>query len=425
MLIAQITDIHLGFEKDDPGEMNRLRLDQTVKYLAGLDPRPAFLLCTGDLTDRGDKASYERLREALAPLPFPYFLAAGNHDLRGPMLEVFPETETSGGFVQYVIDEHPLRIVVIDTLEENRHAGAFGPERARWLDARLAEQPDRPTLLVLHHPPVVTGIDWMTLAPEETWAPRLTAVVSRHPQLVGAIAGHVHRPIVAPWAGTILRVCPSCAPQVTLDLKPMDLDHPDGRPLIQEEPPAFALHMWDGQALVTHFGRVEEPQTLLRFDSGFQPVLRHFAEERETEPKYPHVGGEPSAHRPAIGAALFGFKGRLPQRDFWLWTAALALVGGAITLAGQAFSPALAEPRFTIPLLGDLPVTGAAVLAFVLLLWPALAVMVKRSHDRGRSGWWLLLLAVPVVGLVFWLIDLGFLEGSEHANRYGLSPKEA
>ena len=287
MLIAQITDIHLGFEANNPGELNRVRLDETVRLLSRIEPRPDLLLCTGDLTDRGDMDAYRRLREALTPLPFPYFLAVGNHDLRAPLMSVFPETGNSGGFIQYVLDDWPLRIVVIDTVEEGRHAGAFGLERARWLTARLDEAPDKPTLLVLHHPPTITGIDWMSLGAEESWAPRLTEIVTRHNQVVATIAGHVHRPIVAPWAGTSLRVCSSCAPQVTLELKALDLDHPDGRPLIQREPPAYALHLWTPAGLITHFGRVETSETLLRFDAGFQPVLRHFAEERGREPAYP------------------------------------------------------------------------------------------------------------------------------------------
>ena len=425
MLIAQITDIHLGFERDDPHEMNRQRLDQAVKYLSAMNPRPDLLLCTGDLTDRGDRVSYERLREALAPLPFPYFLAVGNHDLRGPLLEVFPETRSSGGFIQYVIDEHPLRIVVIDSLEENRHAGAFGPERARWLDATLAEQPERPTLIVLHHPPVATGIDWMTLVPEETWAPRLTAIVARHKQVVGAIAGHVHRPIVAPWAGTTLRVCPSCAPQVTLDLRPMDLDHPDERALIQEEPPAYALHMWTPDGLITHYGRVEEPQTLLRFDSGFQPVLRHFAEEREQEPKYPRMGTQTRSVASRISEALFSFKGRLRRRDFWLASLGLAVVGEALSSLARIVLPGdLDGFTYSISGLGGVGVGRGSLVAGLILLWPSLAVMIKREHDHGRSGWWLLFLLVPFVGFLYWLIDLGILDGTKVANRFGLSPKD-
>lgn len=73
MLIAQVTDIHLGFEPDSPGEFNRQRLDRVLEQLARMEPRPDLLLATGDLIDRGDRPSYERLREAFSIMPFPVY----------------------------------------------------------------------------------------------------------------------------------------------------------------------------------------------------------------------------------------------------------------------------------------------------------------------------------------------------------------
>jgi hypothetical protein len=314
MIIAQITDLHLGFEPGDALELNRVRLDRTVAKLCAMEPRPDLLLCTGDLTERGDLQSFRRLREALAPLPFAYFLGVGNHDERSALFEVFPETRTASGYVQYAIEDWPLRILMLDTLEHGRHAGAFGAARAQWLSEQLDAAPDRPTLIVLHHPPAFTGIDWMTLTAGETWAARLTAVVAGRPNIVGAVAGHIHRPVVTPWAGTCLRVCASVAPQVTLELKPIDLDRPDGRPLIQVEPPAFALHHWTpGTGLVTHFGRVEEVETLVRYDARFQPVLRRFAEERSEAPSEPPPAPAPAPKRPGFSlGGLFGLGRRNP-----------------------------------------------------------------------------------------------------------------
>jgi Icc protein len=280
MLIAQLTDIHLGFEPDNPGELNRQRLDRAVAALLALDPQPDLLLATGDLTDLGDADSYARLREALAPLPFPVLPCVGNHDLRAGFTAAFPDIPTEGGFVQYVVEDWPLRLVVLDTLEEGRHGGAFCEARAAWLDARLNEAPRRPTLLVLHHPPIATGIDWMTTGPHEAWAHRLTEVVSRHDQVVAAVSGHIHRPMVSPWAGTTLIVCPSTAPQVVLDLKPMDPQRPDNRPLIVAEPPGYALHLWTEGRLVSHFGRAEDAPVLARYDAKIQPFIDHLFKER-------------------------------------------------------------------------------------------------------------------------------------------------
>jgi len=59
----------------------------------------------------------------------------------------------------------------------------------------------------------------------------------------------------------------------------------------------------------------------------------------------------------------------------------------------------------------------------LLSLWIGLAVYVKRCHDRGKSGWWLLLMLIPFVGIIWWLVDLGILEGQQGANKYGPDPR--
>ena len=84
---------------------------------------------------------------------------------------------------------------MLDTLEEGRHGGAFCETRAAWLAARLDEAPERPTLIALHHPPIDTGIDWLTERPDAPWIARLHDVLVGRPNIVGMIAGHVHRPI--------------------------------------------------------------------------------------------------------------------------------------------------------------------------------------------------------------------------------------
>ncbi len=55
----------------------------------------------------------------------------------------------------------------------------------------------------------------------------------------------------------------------------------------------------------------------------------------------------------------------------------------------------------------------------LLLIWPGIAMQVKRWHDRDKSGWWVLINLIPVVGWIWSLIELGFLKGTEGANKYG------
>jgi 3',5'-cyclic AMP phosphodiesterase CpdA len=281
MLIAQITDIHLGFEPNNPSEFNRKRLDQTLRTLSAMKPRPDVLMVTGDLVDTGDdQVSYRRLKSALESSPIPAWFCMGNHDSRAPFREYFPHVPEADGFIQYSVEDYPVRILVLDTLEVGRHSGGFCETRAAWLVARLAEQPDRPTLLVLHHPPIETGLSWMTENPDAAWVERLRAIVAGNGNIVGMISGHLHRVVVTQWAGTTLVVCPSTAPQVALDLDSIDPDKPDGRPMIVADPPAYAIHYWNGERLTSHFDTAEDHTVLARYEPALQPLVQMLVAER-------------------------------------------------------------------------------------------------------------------------------------------------
>lgn len=280
MLIAQITDVHLGFEPDNPAEFNRKRLDQVLRALCEGPNRPDLLLATGDLADRGDAESYQRLADAFRVCPFPVWPCIGNHDLRANFRRQFPNLPTADGFVQYDVDLGPLRLIVLDTLEEGRHGGAFCETRAHWLTDRLAEQTDKPTILVMHHPPFEVGIDWMNTHPDEPWVQRVTSATSGKQQVKAILCGHLHRPIVAPWNGTAVAICAATAPQLALDLRPIDPNLPDNRAMIVADPPAFALHWWNGRELVTHFETADDHVTLAEFDAGMQPLVRSLLSER-------------------------------------------------------------------------------------------------------------------------------------------------
>ena len=281
MLIAQITDIHLGFDPINPDEFNRQRLDATLTALSALVPSPDLLLVTGDIANDGDDAqSYQRYREAMAGLEFPIFPLMGNHDSRTPFLELFPDVPSFEGFIQYAIEEWPLRILVLDTLEVGRHGGGFCEVRAGWLRDRLDEAPERPTLIALHHPPIATGIGWLTEDPSAEWIARLRAIVEGRDNIVAMLAGHVHRPIITQWAGTTLIVCPSTAPQVALDLREIDPEQPDDRPMIVAEPPGYGLHLWTERQLVSHFDTAEDHEILARYTANLQPLVRMLAEEK-------------------------------------------------------------------------------------------------------------------------------------------------
>ena len=280
MLIAQITDTHIGFDPDDPDEFNRRRLDAVLDRLVRGPNRPDLLIATGDLADHGDAGSYGRLRGLFARCPFPVWPSVGNHDRRDAFHACFPGLDDGNGFVQYAVDLPGLRLVTIDTLEEGRHGGAFCARRAAWLDAELAREAEMPTYIVMHHPPVESGIEWMNTHPGEPWVAAFADVVRRHAQVRGLICGHLHRAVTVAWEGRAVAVCASTAPQVSLDLRPIDAERPDGRAMIVAEDPAYALHRWNGRELVSFHDRVDAPPTLARYDAGMQPLVRALKAER-------------------------------------------------------------------------------------------------------------------------------------------------
>ena len=280
MLIAQVTDIHLGFQPGDPAELNRKRFDEVVESLLALTPQPDLLLATGDLSESGSITSYETLKSIAERLPFPVHYALGNHDLRANFRSVFPDVPVSGtGHVQYAFVHGRLRFVVLDTLQEGYHGGALCAEQAAWLDETLLED-NRPTVLVLHHPPIESGNGWMTEDLHAPWVQRLAEVVRRHPQIIRMITGHLHRAIVTGWHGTTLAVCPSSAPQVAIDFREIDGENPDGRDMIVAEPPGFALHYWTGRDLISHFCAGGEHPVLARYNARMQPTVQHILAER-------------------------------------------------------------------------------------------------------------------------------------------------
>ena len=285
MLIAQITDIHLGFAPGVPDEPNLRRLRALLSHLATGPSRPDLLLLTGDLTEHGDAASYRALGEALADCPFPVWPIPGNHDDRAVFCDTLLDGPAPSRFVQYAVDAGPLRILCLDTHEPTRHGGGFCEARATWLRAELATNPDVPTLIAMHHPPVASGIDWMDPAPAEPWISRFAGAIAGQGQmaggpLLGIVCGHVHRAMHASFAGVPVLVCPSSAPAVSLDLSAIDPETPDHRALIENSPPAYALHRWDGRNLVTHFDYLTDAPVLARFDAKLQETVRATFVER-------------------------------------------------------------------------------------------------------------------------------------------------
>lgn len=251
MLIAQFSDTHIKI----PGKRAYGRVDTAtmlqaaVAHLAAMRPQPDLLLITGDLVDLGRPAEYAYLKSLLAPLQMPMLVIAGNHDERQALREAFADQAcfpASGVFLHYDTGSRwPLRIIGLDTLVPMAGRGELCAERLDWLAQTLAAAPAQPTLLLMHHPPFLTGIahmDALGLTGREAFA----GIAREHPQIQLILCGHLHRSIHAQVGGRPVLTCPSTAHQVALDLDP------EAPSAFRMEPPGYMLHRWQGDQLVSH-----------------------------------------------------------------------------------------------------------------------------------------------------------------------------
>jgi 3',5'-cyclic AMP phosphodiesterase CpdA len=255
MILCQISDLHIkAGRKRAYGVVDTAgMLERCVAQIGELPQRPDALIVTGDLVDLGRPEEYGLLRELLAPLTLPFFLMPGNHDERDALRDAFPDhayLRRCERFVQYVIDDLDVRLIALDTVIPGFGGGTLCEERLAWLDRTLAAS-DAPTIIAMHHPPFATGIGHMDKISLDNPG-RMAQVVVHYPQVERVIAGHLHRPITARFAGTTASTCPSPAHQVALDLSVQAPDH------FIMEPPGFQLHYWDGTALVTHTAYIGE-----------------------------------------------------------------------------------------------------------------------------------------------------------------------
>jgi Icc protein len=168
MLICQLTDLHVrprGQAANRVSETNMLT-ERAFRVVAAFNPRPNVVIITGDLTECGLKTEYANLAAMLGrTLSMPVYVIPGNHDRRDNLrktLAHLPGVTHDPHFVQYSVEDYPVRLVMLDTLVPGASHGELSAAQLEWLDQTLAAQPTKPTLIGMHHPPFVTGIPTWT-----------------------------------------------------------------------------------------------------------------------------------------------------------------------------------------------------------------------------------------------------------------------
>ncbi|WP_445621147.1 metallophosphoesterase [Kushneria sp. Sum13] len=203
MLIIQLSDSHL---KADPAGVYRdvevdARLTSMLAVVAAY--QPDLIVVSGDVSDDGSLASYQRAAEHLDAMGCRWIWLPGNHDHPATMAEVRA--------LEPVIYLAGWQILLLNSWIEGEEGGRLGSEQLAHLDAQLAGDAS-PALLVLHHPPVSVEADWMNeIGLEDREA--FWAGPGRSDHLQAVLCGHIHHEMTCLHQGVPVMSVPAIAAQ--------------------------------------------------------------------------------------------------------------------------------------------------------------------------------------------------------------------
>jgi 3',5'-cyclic-AMP phosphodiesterase len=253
-IVVQLSDLHLRDGREGVGPAQRL--ERALRQVATLQPRPTAVLLSGDIVDTPSTAAYAQAQELIAGLGLPVHAIPGNHDDRDMLRACFwPEagsaagSEAGGTPVNFAVRCGALRLVGCDTTQAGLDSGVLGAAQLDWLDETLSRETETPTLLAMHHPPVLTGVrsmDAIALAAADGDA--LELLLEGHAQVRAITCGHVHTTMSTWFAGRPLLICPSTNSTVRLDMRPRD-DIPFAE---SDQPLGFAVHTLVDGRVVSH-----------------------------------------------------------------------------------------------------------------------------------------------------------------------------
>lgn len=215
-VLVQLSDLHVQVGAGD--EVAAERVGRAIELVRRLDVAASAILLSGDITNTGAREEHERAVELLGPLlewgP-PVLPMVGNHDDRAIVRETLGGVGNvvdmgSERHLQYTFEAGSMRVLVLDSQHTGHADGKLCDTRHAWLVDQLDAEPDTPTILAMHHPPVSVGMpEFDAIGLRADHAARLREVLLAHPQVELVACGHVHRPYATRVAHAPVFGCPS------------------------------------------------------------------------------------------------------------------------------------------------------------------------------------------------------------------------
>lgn len=210
--LLQITDTHL-FEPVDGSLLSVKTLDSFSAVIAAIvQEKRSFdaILSTGDISQDHSAGSYQRFEQGIAPLEKTCFWLPGNHDFKPAMGSVLPSPQIQQ--VEHVLLGEKWQMILLDSQVVGVPHGRLSDQQLTLLDEKLTEYPERYTLVLMHHHPLLVGSRWLDQHAlkdaEDFWQ-----VVEKHSSVKAVLCGHVHQDMNVVYKGARVMATPSTCVQ--------------------------------------------------------------------------------------------------------------------------------------------------------------------------------------------------------------------
>ena len=196
MIIAQISDTHIAL--DTPDADQRMRdFERTIADINALDPAPDVIVHTGDIVHNGRPDEYAEAVGILAKASAPVYVIPGNKDDRANLRAAFSPygyLEPGADFIEYSLEDYPVRLIAVDTLNTASNKGDFCPVRAKRLIDLIDAEIKKPIAVFAHHPPFeVHGGARPPQFRDARDDGEAARALQHSGRVVGVFSGHVHR----------------------------------------------------------------------------------------------------------------------------------------------------------------------------------------------------------------------------------------
>ena len=210
VLLVQLSDSHLFAEEDGKllGMNTRDSLERVIERVQTEQRDIDLILATGDLSQDGSLASYQRFHQLTANLGSATRWLPGNHD----EVPIMRSACAYSDLLQSVADLGNWRIILLDSSIPGAVPGYLADDQLELLEQALSEAPERHHLICFHHHPVSIGCDWMEPIGLRN-ADAMFAVLDRHPQVKALLWGHIHQEFDQLRNGVRLLASPSTCVQ--------------------------------------------------------------------------------------------------------------------------------------------------------------------------------------------------------------------